>query len=193
MLVAGFGAFCAPLVATKFAELPHWNYHYFTSMAVALLNVCGLLLVFRLKTQDVLLCRHLADAEVRDQSDTSRIVTLQSQTTGGGDEKNWQDIPKSIEPPAVSASSGTKLRTILLSPIVQLLAFYCLLYVSAEITIGSWIVPYVQTSLHAPPSSGMISSGYFAGLTLGECGPVICFSVNGNEILFRQAVWFSSL
>ncbi|THH32779.1 hypothetical protein EUX98_g1406 [Antrodiella citrinella] len=50
--VYGLGALCSPLVATQFAQLPRWSFHYLTSLGVALSNVVLLSLVFRFKTQD---------------------------------------------------------------------------------------------------------------------------------------------
>ncbi|EPQ52157.1 MFS general substrate transporter [Gloeophyllum trabeum ATCC 11539] len=50
--VYGTGALCAPLVATQFAQLRHWSYHFLCSLGVA--ASCGVVLsaVFRFKTQD---------------------------------------------------------------------------------------------------------------------------------------------
>ncbi|CAE6448114.1 unnamed protein product [Rhizoctonia solani] len=45
----GIGAFIAPLVATQFAQLSHWSFHYLCSLGVALLNASLLLLVFKLR------------------------------------------------------------------------------------------------------------------------------------------------
>ncbi|KAK0482205.1 MFS general substrate transporter [Armillaria novae-zelandiae] len=50
--VYGVGALCSPLVATQFAYLPRWSFHYLTSLGVALTNTIFLWAVFRLKTQD---------------------------------------------------------------------------------------------------------------------------------------------
>ncbi|KAG7448141.1 MFS general substrate transporter [Guyanagaster necrorhizus] len=50
--VYGAGALCSPLVATRFAYIPHWSFHYLTSLGLALLNTVFLFLVFKLRTQD---------------------------------------------------------------------------------------------------------------------------------------------
>ncbi|KAG8745383.1 hypothetical protein FRC10_008242 [Ceratobasidium sp. 414] len=51
----GAGAFVAPLVATQFAQLSRWSFHYLTSLGLAIINVITLLVVFRLRSQDEIL------------------------------------------------------------------------------------------------------------------------------------------
>jgi len=48
----GLGAFGAPLVATQFAELPHWSYFYLVSLGIAVIDMLVLLAVFQLKSKD---------------------------------------------------------------------------------------------------------------------------------------------
>ena len=48
----GVGALSAPLVSTQFSHLRHWSFHYFVSLAIAILNAAILCMVFRFKTQD---------------------------------------------------------------------------------------------------------------------------------------------
>lgn len=48
----GVGALCSPLVATQFAQLPRWSFHYLTSLGVAFTNFVFLTLVLRFRTQD---------------------------------------------------------------------------------------------------------------------------------------------
>ncbi|CAE6433725.1 unnamed protein product [Rhizoctonia solani] len=45
----GVGGFIAPLIATQFAQLPRWSFHYLCSLGIALLNSSVLLFVFRLR------------------------------------------------------------------------------------------------------------------------------------------------
>ncbi|KAJ1311652.1 hypothetical protein OPQ81_010127 [Rhizoctonia solani] len=49
--VYGAGAFIAPLIATQFAQLPKWSFHYLTSLGVSLANAIVLLVVFKLRRQ----------------------------------------------------------------------------------------------------------------------------------------------
>ena len=48
----GAGALVSPLIATQFAQLHRWSFHYLTSLAVAMLNSVILVCVFKFKTQD---------------------------------------------------------------------------------------------------------------------------------------------
>lgn len=50
--VKGAGALSSPLVATQFAQLPCWSFHYLVSLGVALVNTVLLIAVFRFKSQD---------------------------------------------------------------------------------------------------------------------------------------------
>lgn len=173
-----------------------WNYHYLTSLGIAVINVLVLCLVFRFRHEDVLLCKQMAleDARTASQPGQGSILAEEQDkeetTTESRIQANQLETGSDVaqETPAAK-SSGLKLRTILMSPLVQLLAWFCLLYVSAEITIGSWIVPYVQTTLNGPPNTGMISSGYFAGLTIGR---IIFIPVN-RWIGERKAIYVYTL
>ncbi|KAI0763030.1 MFS general substrate transporter [Trametes elegans] len=54
--------------------------------------------------------------------------------------------------------------------VLHLMAFFILIYVGVEVTLGGWIVTYVIQLRGGGPSSGYISSGFFGGLTLGRVG-----------------------
>ncbi|KAF9049577.1 MFS general substrate transporter [Hymenopellis radicata] len=75
----GFGALCAPLVATQFAYLPRWSFHYMISLGLAILNVIFLVAVFRFKDQDYCLAqigeaeKEKAETEV-EQSEFRKIL-----------------------------------------------------------------------------------------------------------------------
>ncbi|KAI0703690.1 MFS general substrate transporter [Cerioporus squamosus] len=51
---------------------------------------------------------------------------------------------------------------------VHLMAFFIFTYVGVEVTIGGWIVTYVINERHGGANSGYISSGFWAGLTVGR-------------------------
>lgn len=48
----GLGAFASPLVATQFAQLPRWSFHFLVSLGVAVSNTILLIVVFKLQRQD---------------------------------------------------------------------------------------------------------------------------------------------
>ena len=73
--------------------------------------------------------------------------------------------------------------------VVHILAFFALAYVGVEFTLAGmssicsfsavliyfdlylgWIVTFIIDKRHGGPSSGYISSGFFAGMTLGRVG-----------------------
>ncbi|KAF7763749.1 hypothetical protein Agabi119p4_8286 [Agaricus bisporus var. burnettii] len=51
---------------------------------------------------------------------------------------------------------------------VHFLAFFILVYVGVEVTIGGWIVTFMLDVRGGGPSSGYVSSGFFGGLMLGR-------------------------
>ncbi|KAF9034213.1 MFS general substrate transporter [Hymenopellis radicata] len=61
-----------------------------------------------------------------------------------------------------------KIKQILGLKTVHLLAAFTMVYVGAEVTIGGWIVTFIQTVRGGGASSGYISSGFFGGLMAGR-------------------------
>jgi len=51
-LLLGVGALASPLVATQFAQLHRWSFHYLVSLGVASVNTLFLVAAFRFKSQD---------------------------------------------------------------------------------------------------------------------------------------------
>ncbi|CUA77505.1 Gallate transporter [Rhizoctonia solani] len=68
--VYGAGAFIAPLIATQFAQLPRWSFHYLTSLGVSVANAIVLLVVFKLRRQH----------EIMGQSDPNITHSHSTQT-----------------------------------------------------------------------------------------------------------------
>ena len=52
----GTGAFAAPLVATQFAAMPRWSFHFLISLGIAIINLASLTLVFKLQDLACELC-----------------------------------------------------------------------------------------------------------------------------------------
>ncbi|KAF8484334.1 MFS general substrate transporter [Gautieria morchelliformis] len=128
----GFGALGSPLIATQFAPLRHWSFHFLTSLGLSLANLVALIAVFKLRTQDAIL------------------------TQNG-------------QPPAeTSTSQQSTMRQMLGNKSVHLLAFFILVYVGIEVTVGGWIVTFIIDKRGGGPSSGYISTGFFGGLTAGR-------------------------
>ncbi|CAE6452859.1 unnamed protein product [Rhizoctonia solani] len=139
MMCVGAGAFISPLVATQFAQLPRWSFHYLLSLGVAVVSATTLLVVFKLRRQH----------EIMGLPDPSLSHTR----------SNNHDV---------SSEGGNKYKEIFSSRAVQLMAFFIWVYVGVEVTIGGWIVTFVIEERGGGPSAGYVSSGFFAGLMLGR-------------------------
>jgi fucose permease len=113
----GAGALCAPLVATQFAQARHWSFHYLVSLGLAISNTIILFVVFRFKTQDgtflslwVLAGTHLSIPEC--------LIEIGQTAMEQG------------------TSNQSTFRQILSQKTVHLLAFFILVYVGVEVTVG---------------------------------------------------------
>ncbi|KAJ8589362.1 MFS general substrate transporter [Rhizopogon salebrosus TDB-379] len=149
----GAGALSSPLVATQFAQLPHWSFHYLCSLGVALINTVLLILVFGLKTQDECLLQSgqpVGEKGTSESSQFNQIFRLKE---------------------------------------VHLLAFFILVYVGVEVTVGGWMVTYIIDVRGGGPSSGYISSGFFGGLMIGRVALLwVNKKVGERRILFIYSI-----
>ncbi|KAL1692495.1 major facilitator superfamily domain-containing protein, partial [Schizophyllum commune] len=91
-------------------------------------------------------------------------------------------------PPEKSASAESNFKQIFRLKNLHLLAVFVLVYVGVEVTIGSWIVTYVIDERGGGPSSGYISSGFFAGLMIGR---LALLWVNAKVCLLSSFLVFS--
>jgi len=62
----------------------------------------------------------------------------------------------------------SKFAEMMKSKAVQLMAFFILVYVGGEVTIGGWIVTFISEKRGGGGNAGYVSSGFFGGLTLGR-------------------------
>lgn len=120
--LTGAGALCSPLVATQFAQQRHWSFHYLASLGLAVINTVVLVGVFRLRRQDGGNQSCYKMINVDNLLDCLREI--------------GQLIPEHLSTEQFSKEDG-KFRQILSHKTVQLLAFYILIYVGVEVTIGS--------------------------------------------------------
>ncbi|EKM74811.1 hypothetical protein AGABI1DRAFT_116723 [Agaricus bisporus var. burnettii JB137-S8] len=72
------------------------------------------------------------------------------------------------EVPEKNEDEQTSFKQILRVKAVHFLAFFILVYVGVEVTIGGWIVTFMLDVRGGGPSSGYVSSGFFGGLMLGR-------------------------
>ncbi|KAF9042586.1 MFS general substrate transporter [Hymenopellis radicata] len=128
----GAGAFTAPLVATQFATMRHWSFHYLVSLGLSVINTALVGFAFNLKDLDTCLTRI-------------------------GNPPGDHDT-----------NARGKFQQILRLKTAHLLAIFTLVYVGTEVTIGGWIVTFIQKVRDGGPSSGYISSGFFGGMMVGR-------------------------
>ncbi|KAL1676951.1 major facilitator superfamily domain-containing protein [Schizophyllum commune] len=88
--------------------------------------------------------------------------------------------------PEKSASTESNFRQIFRLKNLHLLSVFVLVYVGVEVTIGGWIVTYVIDERGGGPSSGYISSGFFAGLMIGR---LALLWVNAKFFSLELVVW----
>ncbi|PCH38276.1 MFS general substrate transporter [Wolfiporia cocos MD-104 SS10] len=62
---------------------------------------------------------------------------------------------------------------------VHFLSLFCLIYVGVEVTIGGWIVTFIEDKRGGGFSAGYISSGFFGGLMIGR---VVFISLNHGKL-----------
>ncbi|EGO25588.1 hypothetical protein SERLADRAFT_368985 [Serpula lacrymans var. lacrymans S7.9] len=67
-----------------------------------------------------------------------------------------------------NASETRTYRQIFAQKTVHVLAFFILVYVGVEVTLGGWIVSFMIDERGGGPSAGYISSGFFGGLMVGR-------------------------
>ncbi|KZP18121.1 MFS general substrate transporter [Athelia psychrophila] len=71
-------------------------------------------------------------------------------------------------PQEQGTSADSKFRQVFALKAVHLLAFFILVYVGVEVTIGGWIVTFIIQVRGGGASSGYISAGFFGGLMVGR-------------------------
>ncbi|KAF8306101.1 MFS general substrate transporter [Clavulina sp. PMI_390] len=75
-----------------------------------------------------------------------------------------------IQPSEEETHERSIIRQVMELKLVHLMAFFVLIYVGAEVTIGGWIVTFVLKKRGAGKGAGYVSSGFFGGLTVGRMG-----------------------
>ncbi|KAJ7867683.1 major facilitator superfamily domain-containing protein [Mycena olivaceomarginata] len=135
----GAGALTSPLIATQFSQTQHWSFHYLVSLGLAISNV----VILTLTSDSGLLTVNL-------------FFLFQSLARIG------EAVPET------NSSDHSNFRQILSIKTVHVLAFFILVYVGVEVTIGSWITTYIIDVRGGGASAGYISSGFFGGIMVGR-------------------------
>ncbi|KAJ7485280.1 major facilitator superfamily domain-containing protein [Mycena latifolia] len=77
----GAGALTSPIVATQFAQLHNWSFHYLVSLGLAILNVISLTLTFRFRNLDEslsLVGEVTGEVNTSDHSNFRQILSLKT-------------------------------------------------------------------------------------------------------------------
>jgi fucose permease len=128
--IYGFGATVSPLVSTEFVKsLNSTVYYYFAvSLGLALFTCITLFVVFRLRTEDQIVGRREPEAIVESEAPIGESVG----------EKRDREVQERRD----AGSSGNKMKRIMKTPAVHFMAFYIMIYVGVEVTIGGWAVSH---------------------------------------------------
>ncbi|KAG8809398.1 hypothetical protein FRC17_003459 [Serendipita sp. 399] len=167
--IYGLGAFSAPLVATQFAQLQRWSFHFLASLGFAVINAVFLVLTVKNRSLEGM---SIGSPPVSDAHAPPALEMDNRTNNNNGDAEQVVERTSSRSTPTGgAAASGTQkssMSQILGNMTVQLMAIFILVYVGVEVTIGGWIVTFIIEVRGGGPSSGYVSSGFFGGLTLGR-------------------------
>jgi len=132
--IYGFGATVSPLVSTEFVkQLRSTVYYYFAvSLGLALFTSFTLFAVFRLRTEDQIVGRRTPEITSTSGEEVETPVVA-GESSG---EKRDREIQERRD----AGSSGNKMKRIMKTPAVHFMAFYIMIYVGVEVTIGGWAV-----------------------------------------------------
>jgi hypothetical protein len=149
----GLGATISPLVSTEFVKRVQSRvYLYFcVSLGMAIMTASLLILVFRGRTDDQVVGTREPDTkspgtELKSREATqansldtpsSTMAPAASHTTPGSVDK--VDVEAAVSTPSHGGSGG-KMKSIIAMPSVHYMAFYIMIYVGVEVTIGGWAV-----------------------------------------------------
>lgn len=179
----GVGATASPLVSTQFVKRVQDRVYlyYAVSLGLAFLTTIALLAVFRLRTEDQVVGRRGSITATPVPTDDPAAVAaavdgenelpleLQRQSNPLNDHPEAGRMSEaSTSPDFKFEDSSAKLKRLLKMPVVWGMCIYILLYVGVEVTIGGWATTFLIAERGGGDSSGYVSSGFFAGLTLGR-------------------------
>ncbi|KAF9555666.1 MFS general substrate transporter [Agrocybe pediades] len=85
--------------------------------------------------------------------------------------------------------NGSAFRAVMRDRASQALAFFALMYVGVEVTIGGWIVTYIINVRGGGTTSGYVSSGFWGGITIGRIALLwVNKKIGAKPVLFLYAV-----
>ncbi|KAI5957913.1 hypothetical protein CANMA_004345 [Candida margitis] len=145
----GIGATVAPLIATSMVNRGiKWHYFYLILLGMMIITALNLFYSFENADEDLKPWDH--------DEDVSQGIEM-SDLGDRGDTTNATSKPPS------------DMILALQNHVTWLIAFFCLFYQGAEVSLAGWIVTYLLDYRHSSEkTTGYVASGLWAGLTLGR-------------------------
>jgi fucose permease len=161
----GIGGILGPLVATAIVGSGRrWSVFYFLTLSLAVINCSTAFLSFRGFEAESASTEPLFIATERPELGSRAKKSLWSRVSRRSQLRN--SIAPSSKKPNASLLQALKSRVVLLG------AWFIFSYQGAEVTLSGWVLSFLLTSrAHSPSQSvslGYITSGFWAGITLGR-------------------------
>lgn len=144
----GIGGITGPLIATAFVTVSNmvWSRYYLVTLVLAALN--GFFALWTYWHYE------------KEHQDAAPAVPLRPWASG-----EQQPPP----PPAARKSRIAGLMQAFRSRVVLLGALFIFAYQGAEVSISGWVISFLEETRNGDPSSvGYVTSGFWAGITLGR-------------------------
>lgn len=155
----GIGGIIGPLIANAFVSALHmvWSRYYLLTLGLSVLNGFFALWSYW----------HFE----REHADTTTGLSAPLRSTGGPPPISSSSSP-SAAAAAAAAAASSKLRTManaFTSRVVLLGALFIFAYQGAEVSISGWVISFLEETRNGDPSRvGYVTSGFWAGITLGR-------------------------
>lgn len=179
----GAGALVAPLIATQFAQLPRWSFYYLILLGAALGNFSSLATVFWGRGLD----------EILQEMDIPSAASEESTS----DNDTMSPVKESPNDSTLPPDNHGIIPRQFYTPLLALFTFIC---VGVEVSIGGWIVTFIINERGGGPSSGYVSTGYYAGLSFGRAALIWVNNALGERnavflyislvIALELTIWF---
>jgi len=155
----GLGGAVGPVLATSLVTKAHWKWYecYYLMIGAAVIEFAALVSAFWGATGKVF----------RDEHPSTTLTGSPSPEVGLALEHEARKGRLF----RISTATRKKSRTAeaLSNKITWLTACYLLVYVGVEVAIAGWVVTFMLRVRHGTPfASGMVSTGFWAGVTVGR-------------------------
>ncbi|QPG75143.1 hypothetical protein FOA43_002487 [Brettanomyces nanus] len=178
----GFGACVGPLVATVMVNQGvKWSYFYCIMLCLSAFNMVNQFLAFKgyekefraWESDDPLVERNASTPEAAEVTVGIKMVKLNTKNNAGASsgearETTFEDVNPDTRLEGRSVGIE-ELHAALKTPITWYLAFFVLFYQGAEVSMGGWIVTFLEVYRHGSTrNTGYVASGFWGGLTIGR-------------------------